>query len=85
MAQASAEKLEQTEPAEKERSGLSATERAVGKYARTAFSKRKKNRSVCPEYQITRGGESQSGREPELDEKEEDQSESMKRKKWTPQ
>ena len=32
----------------KEKSGLSATERAVGKYARAAFSKRKRSRAVCP-------------------------------------
>ena len=54
MAQASAEKLEQTGPAEKE-SGLSATERAVGKNAGAALAKRKRNRSVCPENQIMRG------------------------------
>ena len=48
MAQASAEKLEHTGPAEK--SSLGATERAVGKYARAAFSKRK--RAFCPKHQI---------------------------------
>ena len=52
MAQASAEKLEHTGPAEK--SSLSATERAVGKYARAAFAKRKTNGAVCPAYQIMR-------------------------------
>ena len=44
-------KLEHTEPAEKERV---ATEKAVGKYAKAAFAKRKKNRAVCLEYQIMR-------------------------------
>ena len=83
MAQASAEKLEQTGPAEG-KSGLSATERAVGKNAGAALAKRKKNRSVCPEYQIMRGGESQGGREPHLGEREGDQSESMKWEGWTP-
>ena len=39
---------------EKEKSGLSATERAVGKNARATFAKRKRNRAVCPEYQIMR-------------------------------
>ena len=52
MAQASAEKLEYTGPAEKEKSGLSATERAVGN-AGAALAERK--RAVCPEYQIMRG------------------------------
>ena len=51
MAQALAEKREQTGPAEK-KSGLSATERAVGKYAGAALAKRERNRAVCPEYQI---------------------------------
>ena len=53
MAQASAEKLEHTGPAEK-KSGLSARERAVGKYARAAIVKRKRNIAVCPEYQVVR-------------------------------
>ena len=53
MAQASAEKLEHIGSAEKE-SGLSATERAVGKNA-AAFAKRKRNRAVCSEYQVMRG------------------------------
>ena len=42
MAQASTEKLEHTGPAKKEKGSLSATKRAVGKYAR----------AVCPEHQI---------------------------------
>ena len=50
MAQTSAEKLEHTGPAEKERV---TSERAVGKNAGVAFAKR--NRAVCPEYQIMRG------------------------------
>ena len=51
MAQASTEKLEHTGPAEKIK-GLSATERAVGKYTKAAIAKRKRNRAVCPEHQI---------------------------------
>ena len=39
----------------KGKSDLSATERAVGKNAGAAFAKRKRNRAVCPEYQIMRG------------------------------
>ena len=80
MAQASAEKLEHTGPAEKEKV---ATERAGGNDAGAAFAKRERNRAVSPEYQIMRGGESQGGREPHLGEREEDQSESMERKRWT--
>ena len=51
MAQASAEKLEHTGPAEKE-SVLSAIERAVGKFAVAVFTKRKRNRAVCLRNQI---------------------------------
>ena len=36
------------------KSGLSATERAVGKNAGATLAKRKRNRAVCPEYQIMR-------------------------------
>ena len=39
----------------KGKSGLSATERAVGKNAGAALAKNKRNRAVCPEYQIMRG------------------------------
>ena len=39
----------------KGKSGLSATERAVGKNAGAALAKRNRNRTVCPEYQIMRG------------------------------
>ena len=39
----------------KGKSGLSATERAVGKNAGAALAKRKRNRAVCPEYQIMKG------------------------------
>ena len=46
----------------KGRSGLSATERAVGKNARAALAKRKRNRAVYPEYQIMRGRESRWAR-----------------------
>ena len=52
MAQASAEKLEHTGPAEKERV---VTERAVSKNAGAALAKRKRNRAVSPEYQIMSG------------------------------
>ena len=46
----------------KRKSGLSATERAVGKNAGAALAKRKRNRAVCQEYQIMRGRESRWAR-----------------------
>ena len=64
MAQASAEKLEHTGPAEKERVA-SVPQRAVGKYARAALAKRKRNRAVSPEYQIVSGERGGSEREHE--------------------
>ena len=39
-------------------------EKAVGKNARATFAKRKRNRAVCPEYQIMRGRESRWVRAP---------------------
>ena len=42
-------------PCRKGKSGLSATDRAVGKNAGAALAKRKRNRAVCPKYQIMRG------------------------------
>ena len=54
MAQALVKKIEHTGPAKKKKGGLSATERAVGKYARAMFAKRERNRAICPEYQIVR-------------------------------
>ena len=51
MAQTSAEKLENTGPAERKRV---ATERTVGKNARAALAKRKKNRAVSPDHQIVK-------------------------------
>ena len=68
----------------KEKSGLNATERAVGKNAGAALGKRKRNRAVCPEYQVMRGERVKMGQEPHLGEKKRDQSERMKRKGWTP-
>ena len=50
MTQASAEKLEHTEP--KRKSGFHATKKAVGKYARAAFAKKRMNEAMHPERQI---------------------------------
>ena len=52
MAQASAEKLEHTGLAEKER--VASVPEAVGRYASAAFARRKINRAVCAECQIVR-------------------------------
>ena len=49
MEQASAKKLADTKPAEKERVAP-VPQRAVGKHARAAFSEWKRNRAVCPEH-----------------------------------
>ena len=78
MAQASAEKLGAYWACRKGKSSLSATERAVGKNARAALIKRKRNKAVCPEYQIMRGKRVKMG------EREGDQSKSMEWKGWTP-
>ena len=56
MAQASAEKLEHTGPAEKKKSGFSTTERAVGKYARAAIAKKKIEQSRLSEAPDRGGG-----------------------------
>ena len=84
MAQPSAKKLEHTRPAEKE-SGPSATEREqLTKMPEPPFAKRKRNKAICPEYQIMGGGrESRYVRAAPWQEGG-DQSESMERKGWTP-
>ena len=50
MAQASAKKLEHTGSAEKERVAT-VPQKAIGKYAKIAFAKRERNRTVCSEHQ----------------------------------
>ena len=52
MAQVSAKKLEHTGPDEKEWPQCH-RKRAVGEYAKPALAKR--NKAVCPEYQIVKG------------------------------
>ena len=68
MVQASAEKLEHTGPAEKERVAL--VPEAVGRYAGAALAKRERNRAVSPEVPDRKAGESQGESEPHLSEKE---------------
>ena len=84
MAQASAEKLEHTGPAQKERVA-SVPQRE--QLARTPEPPLRKRKGAKPSVQSTRslgGGESQGGREPHLGEKEGNRSESMEWKGWTP-
>ena len=61
MAQASVKKLEHTEPAEKERVA-SVPQRAIGKNARAALAKTKRNKGICPEHQMMRGERVQVGK-----------------------
>ena len=82
MAQVSAEKLEHTWPAKK-KSGLSATERAVGKCARAAFAT-KKEQSRLPKVPDRKGERVKVSESCTLARKE-DQSGSIERKGWTPQ
>ena len=69
----------------KGRSGLIATERAVGKYARAASCQKEREQSRLSRSPDHKGGESQGGQEPHLGEREGDQSESMEKKGWIPQ
>ena len=83
MAQASAGKLEHTGPAEKERVASVPQREQLARMPEPPLPK-KRNRAVCPEYQIMRGRESQGGRKPHLGGRMGDQSRNMKRIKWTP-
>ena len=51
MAQASAEALKHTGPP-KRKEWLRTTTRAVGKNSRATFAKGKRNRAICPNYQV---------------------------------
>ena len=84
MMQASAEKLEHTGPAEKERVASVPQKKQLARTPEPPLPKGKKNRTVSSEYQIMRGGESQGGRASHLGEREEDQSGSMEWEGWTP-
>ena len=81
MAQASAETLNLLGLLK--RSGLSATERAVGKYARATLAK-EKEQSRLSRVADREGEKSQGWQEPHLGKKEGDQSESIEKKRWTP-
>ena len=69
----------------KGKSGHSAIERAIGKYAGGAFAKRKRNRAVSSGYQIMREERVKVGETRSLARERGDRSGSMKWKGWTPQ
>ena len=82
MAQASAEKLEHTGPAERKK--WPQCHRVSSWQERQSHSCQKEKilLSKVPNYE---GRESQDGREPHLGKRKEDQSETMRRRGWTPQ
>ena len=83
MAQASVEKLEHTGPAEKERVVSVPQGEQLASTPELPLPKKKEqsHQSRAPDLE---GGESQDKRELHLGERDGDQSESMKRKRWTP-
>ena len=83
MAQASAEKLEHTGPAEKERVASVPQREQLARTPEPPCQK-EKEQSRLSRVPVHEGGESQDGREPHLGENERDQSESMEWKGWTP-
>ena len=82
MAQASAEKLEHSGPAENERVASVPQREQLASTPELLCQKEKEQSrlSRAPDHE---GGESQGGREPHLGEMKGDQSESMERKGWT--
>ena len=84
MAQASAEKLEHTGPAEKERVASVPQRESSWQERRSRPCQKEKEQSRLSKAPDHEGGESQDGREPHLGEKKGDQSESMEWKGWTP-
>ena len=86
MAQASAEKLEHTGPAEKERvaSVPQRDRESSWQERRSRLYQKEKEQSRLSRVPDHEGGESQDGRKPHLGEREWDQSESMEWKGWTP-
>ena len=83
MAQASAEKLEHTRPAKKERVASVPQRESSWQERRSRPCQKEMEQSRLSRVPDHVGGESQGGREPHLGEKEGDQSESMERKGWT--
>ena len=84
MEQASAEKLEHTGPAEKERVASVPQRKSSWQERRSCPCQNKKKQSRLSRVPDHKEGESQDGREPHLGEREGDQSGSMEWKGWTP-
>ena len=83
MAQASAEKLEHTGPAENERVASVPQRESSGQERRSHPCQKEKSRlSKAPDHEA---GETKGGREPHLGESEGDQSKCIERKGWTSQ
>ena len=80
MAQASAEKLEHTGPAEMERVASVPQREQLARTSQPPLPKEKSRLSKAPDHE---GVENQGGQELHLGEKQGDQSESMERKGWT--
>ena len=83
MVQASAEKLEHTGPAKKERVASVSQRESSWQVQKSRLCQKNKEQSRqfrVPDREV---GESQDEREPNLDEREGDQSESMESKGWT--
>ena len=83
MEQGSAEKLEQTGPAEKKRVASLPQREQLARTSEPPFPK-EKDQSRLSRVPDHHDGESQGGREPHLGERERDQSKSIERKGWTP-
>ena len=84
MAQASAEKLEQTGPAEKERVASVPQREQLARMPEPPLPKGKGTEPSVQSNRLWGGRENQGGQEPHLGVREGDQSESIERKGWTP-
>ena len=82
MAQASAEKLEHTGPAEKE--CVASVAKSSWQVRQSRLCQEEKEQSRQSRVPVHEGRESKGGREPHLGEKEGDQRGIMERKGWTP-
>ena len=85
MAQASAEKLEHTGFAEKERVALVPQRESSWQECRSRLFQKKKEQSHLSGVLNHEGGKHQGGREPHLGEREENQGKSMIMNGWNPQ
>ena len=84
MAQASAEKLEHTGPAEKKKELPQCHLESSWQVRQSCLCQKKKKKRRLSKASDHEGGESQGERQPRLGNKERGQSGSIKRKGWTP-